>query len=82
MPRWYSKMDVQLAHEDKALGGGGEITLQESNSGSSRRGSVETNLTSIHEDAGSFFFFFSFCYFFGLLPWHMVVPRLGDESEL
>ena len=24
----------------------------------------------------------SLCYFFGLLPWHMEVPRLGVESEL
>ena len=23
-----------------------------------------------------------FCYFFGPLPWHMEVPRLGVESEL
>ena len=30
----------------------------------------------------SFFFFLSFCYFFGLLPGHMEVPRLGVESEL
>ena len=31
----------------------------------------------------SFFFFFSsFCYFFGLLPQHMEVPRLGVELEL
>ena len=29
-----------------------------------------------------FFFFLSFCYFFGPLPWHMEVPRLGVESEL
>jgi len=27
-------------------------------------------------------FFFSFCYFFGPLPWHTEVPRLGVESEL
>jgi len=30
----------------------------------------------------SFIFFFSFCYFFGPLPRHMEVPRLGVESEL
>ena len=29
-----------------------------------------------------FFFFLSFCYFFGPLPRHMEVPRLGVESEL
>ena len=29
-----------------------------------------------------FFFFWSFCYFFGPLPRHMEVPRLGVESEL
>ena len=28
------------------------------------------------------FFFLSFCYFFGPLPWHMEVPRLGVKSEL
>ena len=28
------------------------------------------------------FFFLSFCYFFGLLPRHMEVPRLGVQSEL
>ena len=28
------------------------------------------------------FFFFSFCYFFGPLPQHMEVLRLGVESEL
>ena len=27
-------------------------------------------------------FFLSFCYFFGLLPWHMEVPRLEVQSEL
>ena len=27
-------------------------------------------------------FFLSFCYFFGPLPQHMEVPRLGVESEL
>ena len=30
----------------------------------------------------SFFFFLSFCYFFGPLPRHMEVPRLGVQSEL
>ena len=30
----------------------------------------------------NFFFFLSFCYFVGLLPRHMEVPRLGVESEL
>ena len=29
-----------------------------------------------------FFFFWSFCYFFGPRPRHMEVPRLGVESEL
>ena len=29
-----------------------------------------------------FFFFLSFCYFFGPLPRHMEVPRLGVQSEL
>ena len=29
-----------------------------------------------------FFFFLSFCYFFGPLLRHMEVPRLGVESEL
>ena len=29
-----------------------------------------------------FFFFLSFCYFFGPLPRHMEAPRLGVESEL
>ena len=29
-----------------------------------------------------FFFFLSFCYFFGPLPRHMEGPRLGVESEL
>ena len=29
-----------------------------------------------------FFFFLSFCHFFGLLPQHMEVPRLRVESEL
>ena len=29
-----------------------------------------------------FLFFLSFCYFFGPLPRHMEVPRLGVESEL
>ena len=34
-------------------------------------------------DKSFFFFFFSvFLPFLGLLPWHMVVPRLGVESEL
>ena len=28
------------------------------------------------------FIFWSFCYFFGPLPRHMEVPRLGVESEL
>ena len=28
------------------------------------------------------FIFLSFCYFFGPLPQHMEVPRLGVESEL
>ena len=28
------------------------------------------------------FFFLSFCYFFGPLPRHMEVPRLGVKSEL
>ena len=28
-----------------------------------------------------FFYFLSFCYFFGPLPRHMEVPRLGVESE-
>ena len=28
------------------------------------------------------FGFLSFCHFFGLLPRHMEVPRLGVESEL
>ena len=30
----------------------------------------------------TFFFFWSFCYFFGLLSRHMEAPRLGVESEL
>ena len=29
-----------------------------------------------------YLFILSFCYFFGLLPQHMEVPRLGAESEL
>ena len=29
-----------------------------------------------------FVLFSSFCYFFGPLPWHMEVPRLGVQSEL
>ena len=28
------------------------------------------------------FIFIIFCYFFGPLPWHMEVPRLGVKSEL
>ena len=28
------------------------------------------------------FIILSFCFFFGLLPWHMEVPRLGVESEM
>ena len=28
------------------------------------------------------FYFLSFCYFFGPLPRHMEVPRLGVKSEL
>ena len=28
------------------------------------------------------YLFWSFCCFFGPLPWHMEIPRLGVESEL
>ena len=50
---------------------------------SSRCGIREMNLTSIHEDAGSFLGFFLFvCHFLGCSLVHMEVPGLGVESEL
>ena len=35
-----------------------------------------------NENLEMLFFFFPFCHFFGPLPRHMEVPRLGVESEL
>ena len=45
---------------------------------------VSSSFTSVLSTPLSicFFVFLSFCYFFGLLPRHMAVPRLGVESEL